>query len=193
VTILCVDPGLVKTAAVFMKDGVPVFWKEIGTKPADSLQDRVDQVCSWLEELKLTAVLNGWDVDYCILELLHLGSRSGDRARVMNMQAIRDLAILTGAIMRTLRRCFGPDVRLQSPSGVYRINRQKVNRETKKRINQAIVKLRYNIMVSDHLADAMLLSKPAEPGEIVAGWLEVRRADDKARGFAQVSNLQEET
>lgn len=167
---LGIDPGFTDTGIAIV-DSTPesMFYHwNVRTSPDDPMQMRIHEICVTIGNICLAHRTND-----SIIELLHLGSRRGDRARVLNMQAIRDLAILTGAIIRELQHNAVP-VTLELPK-VMRIGGKVVAPEMKKKIAVAIVETRYGVKVNHHVADAALLCKEAETNEILEGWAKVRR------------------
>lgn len=166
--VLCVDPGLTTTGFAVLRDGELLYVNQCPTNPTDHLADRVEKVTTALRIPVAT-----YQPDSAVVELLHGGYRAGTRARVLNFVDLRNLALLTGAIVGELKR-LGLAVQLVEPS-VMRIAGKPVRREVKKQIARAIVAKRYGQKIPEHAADAILLGVPATTQEIVDGWAEVVR------------------
>lgn len=167
-TILGVDPGLTTTGIAVMRDGLLVHHDQLSTSPDDLLVDRIEEVRAWVET---TAV--AYSPSYAKVELLHGGYRAGDIARVKNFVDLRNLALLTGAVIGDLTRQ-RIRVELVTPA-VWKIAKRSIRREVKKQIARAVVEARYGKRIPEHASEAILLCEPATETEIAAGWATVSR------------------
>jgi len=184
VTLLCVDPGLAETGLAVLDgtenearrfDSAHVrFTSRIQTFPRDRLEARLMQLrpgVAWVFSQQPR-------IERALIELPPAKFfRPGKTARVINAVAVQMVTLATGALVDAIGQHLTADqIEFVPPVGNYRIGGRVVREEIKKRIARQVVRDRYALDVSEHVAEAILLGCPATTAEIAHAWARLAAA-----------------